>query len=235
MRSVARGLRRKAQTPEGASILVAVSGGADSVCLLRSLTLLAPRRRWRHRLVVAHIHHGLRGADADRDAEFAEHLADTLGLAFTRRDLQGLADQPGNLQASARQARYAALHHLAQTHRCGFVAVGHHADDQLETMLLRLIRGAGPVSFGGMAWARPIEPNAQVRLIRPMLAVDPADARTFLQKLDQNWREDPTNHNADRQARARLRRDVLPALKALHPGAAQNAVRLADRLRGLSR
>ena len=231
VRSVARGLRKRCGVPERSVVLLAVSGGADSVALLRSLALLAPRRRWRHRLVVAHVHHGLRGADADQDQRFVKDIADRLGLEFLAQRLEGLADRPGNVEATAREARYASLYDMAIERGCGYVATGHHADDQLETMLLRMIRGATPGSLSAMRWSRPLLVGAGVQLVRPMLAVDPADARAFLQGLDQPWREDPTNQDAETRARARLRRDVLPALRAINPKAARNAVRLADRLR----
>ncbi|MEM9295170.1 MAG: tRNA lysidine(34) synthetase TilS, partial [Planctomycetota bacterium] len=170
VRSVARGLRKRCGVPERSAILLAVSGGADSVALLRSLALLAPRRRWRHRLVVAHVHHGLRGADADHDQRFVQDLAEGLGLDSVARRLEGRADRPGNVEATAREARYAALHDQAIEHACGFVATGHHADDQLETMLLRMIRGATPGSLSAMRWSRPLLAGGGVRLIRPMLA-----------------------------------------------------------------
>lgn len=233
VRSLTRSLRRRCGVSEGGRLLVAVSGGADSVALLRALALLAPRRRWRLSLVVGHVQHHLR-REAEGDAAFVEGLAKACRLPFDRRDLalhpeapHGCA-QTTNLEALARDARYTALAEMALSSDCGFVATAHHADDQLETLLMRVMRGAGVAGMRGIAWRRGLADG--VTLIRPMLGVTHADAIDFLHRLDQSWQEDHTNADITR-TRARLRRDVLPVLRELRPSVARKAVELGDAMR----
>lgn len=209
-------------------VLVAVSGGPDSVALLRSLAALAQRRRWPLQLAVAHTQHHLR-KDAEQDAAFVEQLAQQLQLPFYRADLD-LADQPGNLEANARRARYQALANLAQSFNAHCVATGHHSDDQLETLLMRMLRGCSVRGLSGMAWQRRLLPNAPHRLIRPLLAVDRNAVLQFLTDLDQPWLHDHTNADTSR-LRAALRHQVLPLLRKAKPDAAHKAVTLADHLR----
>ena len=229
VRAVAQGLRHRGGVQEGDHVMVACSGGADSVALLHALHLLAPRRRWRLRLTVAHVQHHLRGEAAEADADFVAARAAELGLGFARADIRP-GDAAGNLEANARDQRYAALTRLATEAGAGAVATAHHADDQLETMLMALIRGAGPAGMRGIAASRPL--NEDITLVRPMLGATRAQARELLAVLKQDWRDDASNTDAHR-TRARLRRDVLPVLRELNAGAALNALRLSERLREL--
>jgi tRNA(Ile)-lysidine synthetase-like protein len=235
VRSVARALRHRCGVTAGASIVVACSGGADSVVLLRVLAMLAGRRKWRLNLIVGHIQHHLREG-AEDDAAFVKQLAESLHLPFERRDIQP-ADLPGNLEANARRLRYAALAEIAGEHGASFIATAHHADDQLETLLMRILRGTSVAGLRGIAWSRKLLNNGDsdngVRphyLIRPMLAVDQTDITALLDQLDQPWREDATNLDTDR-TRARLRHDVLPVLKDLQPDAPSKANDLIDHFR----
>ena len=230
MRAVAHGLRHEARVQEGDHLLVACSGGADSVALLRALHLLAPRRRWRLRLTVAHVQHHLRDQAAEDDAGFVAQLASGLGLGFVRADIRP-GDAAGNLEANAREQRYAALTALAVDAGAGWVATAHHADDHLETVLMAVIRGTGPAGLRGVAWSRPLADHVQ--LVRPMLGATRDQALDLLRALGQDWREDVTNTDTAR-TRARLRRDVLPVLREINAGAALNALRLSERVRGLN-
>jgi tRNA(Ile)-lysidine synthase len=234
VRRVAHGLRHRCGVGAGEAVVVAVSGGADSVALLRAMHLLAPRRTWGQRLVVAHVQHHLRD-DAEDDARFVAQLAATLGLPFARRDVHPL-HHGGNVEATARRQRYAALAQIAREHDATFIATAHHADDQLETLLMRLVRGTGVAGLRGIAWKRPAEAKGHepvVRVIRPMLAATHDQALDFLGQLQQPWRDDRTNRDTTR-LRARLRHDVLPHLRHLHPRVAQHALALADDVRALS-
>lgn len=226
-RAVARGLRRRCGVEAGDRLLVAVSGGADSVALLRALAALAPRRRWRLELAVGHVHHHLRDEAADGDARFVETLAGELGLSYHRADLDpSAATGPGNVEAWARRSRYAALGELAGACGAGWVVTAHQADDQLETLLLRLVRGTHVRGLRGIAWRARLG-SSGVRVIRPMLGVNRADVVDFLRSTGQPWREDHTNADVSRR-RARLRRDVVPVLRELRGDAAAMAVRLSE-------
>jgi len=205
------------QDPDGARTLIACSGGADSSALVLAL------RAATSDLVIAHVVHDQRPLDealADRDAVAV--LADALGLPFVEGRARA-ADWPGNIEASYRRARYAELHRLALAAGCGFVATGHHAMDQAESVLMALIRGSGPAGLSGIAprrWLRSPDPHAgaSVLLVRPMLATEPSDARRLCQESGWAWQEDRTNADVSR-LRARLRTHVLPPLLAARPGA----------------
>lgn len=219
-RAVAREWRRlTASCEEGAGrrTLVACSGGADSTALLLVLAAASPE------IVVGHVVHDLRGEReslADRDA--VRGLAGGLGLMFVTASVAARA-HPGNLEGNARRLRYAALAQLARESGCGFVATGHHAEDQLETMLMRLLRGAGPEGLRGLRRARRAE---GVRVIRPMLEVTHADAEAICRAVGVVWREDATNADVSRR-RGALRALVLPRLRELEPGGAVRASRAA--------
>jgi len=229
VRQVARALRGRCGVKAGATVVVGCSGGADSVALVRSLALLAERRRWRLNLIVGHVHHHLRGDDADQDATFVEGLAGSLGLAYERRDIHP-GDEPGNVEANARRQRYQALADIALQHGACFVATAHHADDQLETLLMRILRGASVEGLRGIAWRRRLrcaDASAKVYAIRPMLGVPKENVQGFLETLEQLWHDDPTNSDTDR-TRAKLRHDVIPLLKTLQHDAAGKANALTD-------
>lgn len=182
-------------------------------------------------LVVAHVVHDLRPAEeahADRDAAAA--LAADLGLPFVEAGIRarGLG---GNLEASARRERYAALTRLAREHGCGYVATAHHADDQLESVLMSLIRGAGPAGLAGTAETRRL---GGIRVIRPLLDLTREDCRRLCGSAGWAWREDRTNEDTTR-LRAALRARVLPELERLRPGASRRASRAAGLMREASR
>jgi tRNA(Ile)-lysidine synthase len=166
VKALARGLRRRCGVREGNRLLVAVSGGADSVALLRGLAALAPRRGWRLQLAVGHVQHHLRAArHAEGDARFVARLAEKLDLPFFRADLRpprrasggGGGGGGGNREAWARQARYQALSTMAQGFGAHLVVAAHHGDDQLETVFMRLLRGASVRGLAGMHWRRRID------------------------------------------------------------------------------
>jgi len=226
MRALVRGLRRGCQVEPSQRILLAVSGGADSIALLRAMRLLAPKRRWMLDLHVCHVQHHLRGESSEGDAQFVAELCDDFGLPFHRRDVQ-LMDDQANIELQARNLRYAALLEVAEKIDAQAVATGQHADDQLETLLLALVRGKSLSRMGGMPWRRPLVEGSEIALIRPMLGVTRDEVVSFLDAVKQPWREDATNRNA-RQARARLRAEVLPVLRSLNPQVAHEAVRLTQ-------
>ncbi len=261
VKAIAHGLRRRCEVGEGAHVLVAVSGGADSVALLRALAALKERRRWRLTLTVGHVQHHLRGDEAETDARFVEELGRQLKLPQPRRDLD-LSGEKGNVEAVARRGRYRALVEMARECGAQFIATGHHGDDQLETLLMRMLRGAGTRGMRGIAWKRksgigyrvsgigregsggdeaesdssrnPTPDTRYPTIIRPMLAVSRAEIIDYLHTLKQPWREDHTNADVSRW-RARLRAEVLPVLEHIRPGAGQKATAFADHLRDVHR
>jgi tRNA(Ile)-lysidine synthase len=217
--AVSQGLDR-ACVPAGARALVAVSGGADSTALLAACAGL--RGRGRIDPVAGHVDHGLR-AESPLEAECAGSTAARLGIAFVRRTLS-LAPGSG-VAARARDARYAALASMAREAGAGVVLLAHHADDQAETVLLALARGAGLAGIGGMPVRRLIEPG--IDAVRPCLRVARQDLRAVCEALGLRWREDPTNDRRD-VPRGRVRHAVLPELDAIAPGAARRIARAAE-------
>jgi len=220
--------RAAARSKDAVSIIVAVSGGPDSVALLRALQLLAGRRDWRLQLAVGHVQHHLRDS-AEADAQFVADLAKRFDLPFLRADIHP-AKKSGNVEGNARRMRYAALAEMAASFGAEFVATAHHADDQLETLLMRLMRGASVRGLAAMAWRRRLQANRQVVLVRPMLAIQHAQAIDFLESLKQSWRRDHTNES-QQHLRSALRHRVVPLLRELRPDVAQRAVHLGDHLR----
>lgn len=201
--------------PAPGPLLVAVSGGGDSVALLRLLCAIAPERGWR--LVVGHVDHGLR-PDSAADAAWVVALARSLGLDFLSRRV---AVRPAGrgLEDAARQARRGALREMASQVGAGTIALAHSLDDQAETLLMRLLAGAGPSGLAGM---RALDPPWW----RPLLEVRRDQLREFLTQICQGWREDPSN--ADPRHPRNRARAWLPRLAAeFNPRAPQALGRLA--------
>lgn len=221
-REVEAGLDR-ARVERGARVLVAASGGADSTALLALAAGLAARGRIA--VAAGHVDHALRaGSGLDRDA--ARASAGRLGIGFAVRTLDLV---PGAaLPARAREARYGALCEMAREAGCGTVLAAHHADDQAETMLLALARGAGLAGLGGMPARRALEGG--VALVRPCLRIGRASLRAACVELGLAWREDPGNARDD-SPRGRVRHVAIPALEAVSPGVAERAARTAELLR----
>jgi tRNA(Ile)-lysidine synthase len=195
----------------GEPLLVMVSGGGDSVALLDIA------HRLRASVTALHVNYGLR-ADASLDQALVERLCDERDIALTVERIS-LPPERGNLQELARDARYSLAEELAE----GDFAAAHTASDQAETVLYRLAVSPGSRALHGMAPRRG-------RLVRPLLRVTREEVREYLLARGLEWREDPSN--ADRRfARARVRHDVLDALRELSPGAERTIAETADQLR----
>lgn len=180
-------------------------------------------------MVVAHVVHDMRSSEealGDRDS--VREFSMALGLGFVQREIR-VSRLEGNLEGNARMCRYRALADLAREQKCRFVATGHHADDQLETILMRLLRGAGSDGLRGI-WPRRNLGRAGPHLIRPMLGVTRVEARDLCDRCGLVWREDATNLDVSR-VRARLRRFVLPELLAIDPRAGAHAAASAELIR----
>lgn len=191
-------------------LLVATSGGADSVALLRGLDEIAPSLSLE--LVVAHLNHRLRGPESDADAVWVNELAKSLNLTCEVGDLtEGSLDPgAGALEENARIARYRFLEEAAEKFGCSTIVVAHTADDLIETALLHLFRGTG---IAGLCSIPPVRPlNAERRLVRPMLGTRRSLVEQYLQDRQQSFRVDSTNSETW-QTRNRIRHVVLPMLR----------------------
>lgn len=225
---VRRWLRRHGIRPEG--MVVAVSGGPDSVALLRALLALRPQRA-SGPLIIAHLNHQLRGNDSDADEGFVRELHATLGpgleLRCERRDVAAFARAEGsNLESTGRQVRYEWLAAVARETGARWVATGHTADDQAETVLHRLLRGAGLKGLRGIAARRELAPG--VELVRPLLDVRRTEVMEYLRAIGQSWCEDRSNLDP-RYTRNRIRHELLPLLaRAYNPAIAAVLARLAE-------
>ena len=216
---VAEFITRYSMIRPGERVGVAVSGGADSVCLLHVLSQLRPR--WNVGLHVLHLDHNLRGEESRGDAGFVQRLAAEFGYPITVGQAHpGLED--GNLEQAARQARLAFFREALASGAVDRVALGHTRSDQAETVLFRLLRGAGSA---GLAGIRPVTAEG---LIRPLLSVERAEVEAFLREHGIGWREDATN--ASRAfARNRIRHDLLPSLeREWNPAIRETLANMAD-------
>ncbi|KON82090.2 tRNA lysidine(34) synthetase TilS [Azoarcus sp. PA01] len=200
-------------------LCVAFSGGADSTTLLHLLAGLRPR--FGFDLCAAHVHHGL-SPNADAWLDFCARQCAALGVAFHPFREQVARDHPAGLEAAARDVRHAALARVA----CDWLVFGHHQDDQAETLLFRLLRGAGVRGAAAMA---AIEPGAPGRL-RPLLGVRRADIRAFAHAASLEWIEDESNADP-RHARNFLRHRVFPLLGEAFPGAVPALARASGHCR----
>ena len=187
---VRRSIERDARIPAGSRVLAAVSGGSDSVALLRLLLDLAPGGGFTV-AGVGHVNHGLRGISSERDETFCRRLAEGLGLPFesARRDVSALAGaNRTSIEVAAREARYEALAEMAGRLGADLIATGHTRDDQAETFLLRLLRGAGAAGLSG------IRPRRDA-LVRPLLPARRHELRQYLESIGQPFREDASNRD----------------------------------------
>ncbi len=216
-----RALRGPCRLPRGATLLVAVSGGADSTALLVALASLAPE--FGLSLHAAHLHHGLRGREADEDLRFVRELCERLQTPLTaaRWDCRARMRRRGlSGEAGLRTLRREYLSHVARLRRATAIATAHTADDQLETLLMRLARGTGLSGAAGMRSRRGA-------WIKPLLAVTRAEIERDLTAHGLAWREDASNARPD-QLRNRIRHHAVPALlDALRASGASPAARRA--------
>ena len=213
-----RQVLQEARLEADASVVVAVSGGVDSTVLLDVLDGLG------YRLHVAHLDHALRPNSA-ADSRFVAGEAQRRGLpcSIERRDVGEYARTKGlSLEEAGRRQRYAFLDQVADRTGAKFIALGHHADDQAETVILRLLRGSGATGLGGMEIAR------EGRYLRPLLRVRRAEIEKYARQRSLRYREDPSNRDS-RFLRNRVRGELMPLLKSYNP----NVVEVLNRTAAL--
>lgn len=205
-------------------LVLGVSGGADSLALM-----LACETIRQGPMTVVHVHHHLR-LEAESDAQHVQTVCESLAIPFRLEHVHP-AGKAGNLAAHARRLRYEALLHVAQDTNSMFVAVAHHAEDQLETMLMALCRGAGIDGFSAMAWKRRLDED--ITLIRPLLTSRKSECESLCLAAGIKWIDDASNLDRSK-SRVRLRVDVLPVLEDLWPGASERAAATAEILHAAS-
>jgi tRNA(Ile)-lysidine synthase len=213
----------------GERVLVALSGGPDSMTLLASLYHL--REHLKAELAVAHFDHQLREA-SNEDAEYCRRVAEHLDLPLHKgqADIRALAAAEGrSIEDAARSARYAFLAEAAAAERCNVVATGHNADDQAETVLMRLLRGSGGSGLRAMhsRGRFPIKEGRDLALVRPLLETERSEIERYCHEEGVEVRDDPSNESLE-HTRNRLRHEALPLLRKLNP-AVDDALRRAAR------
>jgi tRNA(Ile)-lysidine synthase len=204
--------------------VVAVSGGADSVALARAL-----HEAGCGPLIIAHLNHGLRGEESDADEVFVRNLALSLGSGFLSARIDATKEAAGaNLEATARRLRYEFLQTTADEAGAGWIATGHTADDQAETVLHRLIRGTGLQGLRGIArGALRSADSASRRTVRPLLSITRSEILDYLASLDQSYRTDSSNSDR-RFTRNRIRAQLVPLLETFNPRVVPVLGRLAE-------
>ena len=219
----------------GMRLAVGLSGGADSVALLR--TLAERSRELGLVLHAAHLHHGLRGEEADKDLEFARALAAKLGVPLhgIRVDVaaESAADRHSgkaaeSIEEAARRVRYAWFKKLLSEVPLDAVATAHTLDDQAETVLAKFLRGAWTEGLGGIS---PVLEFTEGRVLRPLLNTTRPEIEAYLEALGQDWREDSSNRNLT-FTRNRIRHELLPLLENFNPRLREHLAHMAELARG---
>tara|TARA_R110002049_G_scaffold47902_1_gene138467 strand:- start:192412 stop:193503 length:1092 start_codon:yes stop_codon:yes gene_type:complete len=219
---------------QNVGVVIACSGGADSVALLRSIVdLRCHADNPTGFVVAAHYNHGLRGHESDADEQSVKELAERLAVKFIS---ERAPDASPRDEASMRSQRRDFLVRVAAETGCRYIATGHSADDNVETVLHHLMRGTGPSGMAGISRHSPIgkEPGCDdFVLVRPMLSVRRAQIRDALQSIDQSWREDASNSNTDYR-RNWIRHELIPLMESQYPecvGAMGRTIELQHELR----
>lgn len=198
---------REMEVEPGAPLLVGVSGGMDSVSLLHALHRLG------HAVTVVHVNYGRRGAASVADEQLVRALAEDMACRCHVVTYKPSAST-GSFQAEARAFRYRLFGELAHEHELSWVAVGHTASDQAETLLLNAGRGTGPRGLWGMPGSRLLVPHERPRLIRPLLTLTRTEVEAFAKQEGLQWRHDASN-DSDQYLRNRVRHELLPVLRDL--------------------
>ncbi|MBI4351774.1 MAG: tRNA lysidine(34) synthetase TilS [Elusimicrobia bacterium] len=229
---VLAGARARRLFADGDSILLAVSGGPDSVAMLDFFAGQARSRRLK--LYICHINHKLRGGQADADAAFVKELGAEYGIdtSILTADVKALAKSSGtSIEHAARNARYRLLSGTALKKKCGLVATAHHADDHAETIILNLLRGTEPKGLLGIPAKRELcrKGRTRVALIRPLLAVSRREIEAYLKANGLPSRKDHTNDD-EYYTRNWVRKTLLPLMLKKQPRLREHLCDLSEKL-----
>lgn len=220
---------RKLKLPaSGETIVVAVSGGADSTALLLALAELKRHNKLSLEICVAHLDHRLRKSSG-KDAKWVSELATKLGF----KSVMGrgnIAEEADNLEQAARDARYAFLQRTAKKVSAKYVLTGHTMDDQAETVLLRLMRGSAGFGLGGMEALRPIAKNSSIKLVRPLLWARRTDTEDYCRVRKIKFLSDEMNDDLS-FARVKVRKQLLPLMQSFNNRIVEAISRTATQLR----
>ena len=217
------------ELPNGSTVVVAVSGGPDSLALLYSLSTLSSSQAFK--LHGAHLNHALRGDDSDNDAQYVHGIFHDLGISHTVakenvatfKKLQGIS----STEEAARSVRYNFLARVAYNSKAELIAIGHTSDDQVETVLMHFLRGSGVNGLGGMK--ESVERNLygiQSTIFRPLLSISRTDTESYCQSLGIKPRYDKTNLSTD-PTRNRIRLELIPQLRRYNPAIKKSILRLS--------
>ncbi|MBQ7908692.1 MAG: tRNA lysidine(34) synthetase TilS [Elusimicrobiaceae bacterium] len=217
----------------GEKVIVGFSGGADSVCLLHFLRHLSQKKHFE--VMALHVNHGLRGAAATADEKFCKKMAKELDVVFfsKKKAVRALAKKLDlSIEHAARKARYEAFAELAKKTGAAKIALGHHLDDQAETVLLNLLRGTRVEGLCGIPRRRPL--NSKVEIVRPLLCITRAEVEEYIKENNLSFVTDQTNQE-DIYTRNWVRHEVLPLLESKQPKIRQHlagmAAQLAEKLK----
>ncbi len=198
---------------DGDHVIIGLSGGADSVCLLLVLKALQPA--YHLTLTAVHVHHGIRGESAERDLCFSKELCEANDVEFVAayRDVPGIAAKLHLTEEEAgRSVRYEIFEQEARKRDASVIAVAHHMDDQAETVLMNLLRGSGIRGCGGIQAKRPLADSKNIFVVRPLLGARRSEIEAWLIAQNQTWCTDETNLT-DEYLRSRIRNNLLPLLE----------------------
>ncbi len=213
----------------GEKILVAVSGGLDSMVLLHALKNLSAKHKWK--ITVAHFNHQLRGRASDADEKLVRKTAAAMKLPFAveNADVKEFAQKSKlSIEMAARKLRHEFFARAARKQKIKTIALAHHADDQVELFFLRLLRGAGGEGLAGMKWQSPSPADKKIMLVRPLLDLSKQELRQFARVSKIRFREDATNLSSD-FLRNRIRNELVPLLrKNYQPGLNKTVLRLME-------